>query len=334
MRKAQPLAGILAALLVTTGTPSTPVRGRQTGEIATVSSLQFHSDFWMNLHHVLYAAAWSNRPQAGTLRALAGALPAPLDPPFTDEERSTWRAAVEYYDRELAGRDLLFGRGMMSVKDALVAGDLSRDAIGPDLQRILESTAPIYRRYFWFTHDRANRQWTNATVEQVKMVGPDLISRLEKFYGVGWFPEPVRVDVVWVGNRQGAYTTDGPPPHVTISSGDPDNSGWTGLEIVFHEVSHVLVLPLQNELETALGPQARTHEVLWHVIQFYVTGSAVQQTLKARSIDYVPYMYSTGLFDRAWSRYRAAVEANWGPYVQGTVTRAEAIAGTVRDLRR
>ena len=33
-------------------------------------------------------------------------------------------------------------------------------------------------------------------------------------------------------------------------------------------------------------------------------------------------------------RYRAAVEANWGPYVQGTVTRAEAIAGTVRDLRR
>jgi hypothetical protein len=334
MQSALRPAAIVAVFLLTVVASSTFLAGQQPQGIVEVSNLRFHSDFWMNLHHVLYAAAWSTRPQAGTLRALAGALPAPLDAPLTDEERVAWRAAVEYYDREIAGRDLLFGRGMMAMKDALVAGDLSRDAIGADLRRVLESAAPIYRRHYWADHDRTNRQWAGAVAEQVKMAGPDVISRLEKLYGVGWFAEPVRVDVVWVGNRQGAYTTDGPPPQVTISSGDPDTSGWAALEIVFHEVSHVLILPLQKELETALGAQARTHRDLWHVIQFYVTGAAVQQTLRARGVDYVPYMYSSGLFDRAWSRYRESVEANWKPYVDGKVTRAEAIAGTVEGLGR
>jgi hypothetical protein len=74
--------------------------------------------------------------------------------------------------------------------------------------------------------------------------------------------------------------------------------------------------------------------VLWHIIQFYVTGAAVQQALRARGVNYAPYMYSTGLFDRAWSHYRKPVEANWGPYVEGKIAREGAIAGTVRDLAR
>jgi hypothetical protein len=43
-------------------------------------------------------------------------------------------------------------------------------------------------------------------------------------------------------------------------------------------------------------------------------------------------MYSTGLFDRAWGRYRKPVESNWEPYVNGKVTLDEAIAGTVKML--
>jgi hypothetical protein len=309
------------------------VSQRSAPPIAVVSRLEFHSNFWMNLHHVLFAAAWANRPEAGTLRALAGRLPAPLEAPFTESERATWRAAVDYYDREVAARDMLFGRGMVSLKAAIVAGDLSRDAVGPDLRRALESAAPIYRRHFWPAHDRANREWIAAVADRVRKTGPDIIARLEKLYGVPWFSKPVRVDVVWVGNRQGAYTTTD-PPHATISSGDAELTEWGSVEIVFHEVSHVLVLSLQKELETALGDRLREHRVLWHVIQFYLTGAAVQQALRARGVDYMPYMYSTGLLDRAWGRYRKPVEANWAPYVEGKVTREAAIAGTIGDLGR
>ena len=54
----------------------------------------------------------------------------------------------------------------------------------------------------------------------------------------------------------------------------------------------------------------RSRDVLWHVIQFYLTGAAVQDVLAARGIAYTPYMYSSGLIDRAWSRYRKPVEEN------------------------
>jgi hypothetical protein len=99
---------------------------RDAGPVAELSNLGFHSDVWMNLHHTLYAAAWAGRPEAGTPRALAGRLPAPLDAPLTAEERRAWDAAVAYYDRELAARDLLFDRGMMSIKRALVARSRTR----------------------------------------------------------------------------------------------------------------------------------------------------------------------------------------------------------------
>jgi hypothetical protein len=54
--------------------------------------------------------------------------------------------------------------------------------------------------------------------------------------------------------------------------------------------------------------------------------------LRARGIEYTPYMYSTGLVDRAWSRYRKPVEESWEPYVRGTITRDQAIERTIAAL--
>jgi hypothetical protein len=307
------------------GTNQAPASAERVSE---VSDLQFHSAFWMNLHHVLYAAAWAGRPEAGTLRALAGVLPEPLSAPLSAEERHAWDASVEFYDREMAGRDLLFDRGMMRIKTALAAGDLASQAVDRDLREALERAAPVYRRHYWPAHDRANRVWIEATAGSLRSIAGDVIPRLEQLYGEKWFASPVRVDVVWVGNRQGGYTSNN-PTHVTVSSGDPEHKGWTSVEIVLHEVSHTLVLPLQKSLADALGDRLQAHGILWHVIQFYLTGAAVQQVLRARGIEYSPYLYSTGLFDRAWARYRQPVEENWEPYVKGTITRERAIQGTL-----
>jgi hypothetical protein len=197
---------------------------------------------------------------------------------------------------------------------------------------VLESAAPVYRRYFWPAHDKTNHQWIAAVTDRLRGIALETIPRLEKLYGVPWFTSPVRIDVVWVGNRQGAYTSVN-PVHATISSGDPDNAGWMAAEIVFHEVSHALVLPIQDAVARALGDRVREHGQLWHVIQFYLTGTVVQQVLRARGIDYVPYMYATGLFDRAWGRYRKVIEEHWPPYVEGRVTLQQAIEGTVAALR-
>jgi len=248
---------------------------------------------------------------------------------MTPEERTAWDLAIDYYDKNLASRDLLFSRDMIAINSALHHGDLSDGAITKDHRATLESVLPTYHRYFWPVHDRANRQWITFTTERMKTIAPEVITRLEKFYGVKWFTTAVRADVVWVGNRQGAYTSTG-PAHATISSAAKQD--WSSVEIVFHEYSHVLIEPIQESLERALGDRIRDHRELWHVIQFYLTGAAVQQVLAARRIDYTTYLDS-GLFDRAWPQYRQVIESNWGPYVGGRITLEAAISGTVQALR-
>lgn len=303
------------------GTPERPTR------VTEVSQLEFHSSFWLNLHHTLYAAAWARRPEAGTLRARAGALPAPLDAPLSDEERQAWTTAVDFYDQELANRDLLFDGRLSRMKPFLARGDVSALEVGDDVRKVLRQAAPVYRKHYWPEHDKVNRAWIDATVNDIRQVAPEVIAKLERFYGVKWFDSPVRIDAVWIGNRQGAYTTT-EPVHAVIASGVPDHKGWNSVEIVFHEISHKLIYPLEADLAKALGDGIKQHRDLWHVVQFYLTGAAVQQTLRARKIEYTPYLYQ-GLIDRAWPQYRDVADKVWRLYADGVIDRDEAIRRSV-----
>ena len=102
--------------------------------------------------------------------------------------------------------------------------------------------------------------------------------------------------------------------------------------MVLHEVAHELILPIQKELATAFGDRWKQHGVLWHVVQFYMTGLALERILERRGIGAPQYLYSEGLFDRAWPQYRKPVEDNWGPYMHGEITRAQAIERTLAAL--
>jgi hypothetical protein len=290
--------------------------------VTTIANLEFHSSFWVNLHHTLFAAAWARRPET-TARRLVGPLPAPLAGQLSREEREAWDAAVAYYDRELADQDLRAGRGMTPIKIALAAETLSAEAIGPALRAALERAAPVYRQHFWPAHDQANRDWIRTTGDLLRSIERDVVVSHERLYGRPWFTSPVRVDIVWVGR---AYTTLNPVTHATVSPAEGSGlTAWTGVEMVLHEVCHELILPTEELLAKALGARVKEHGGLWHVIQFYQTGAALQRILRARDIDYTPYMYSTGLFERAWSHYRPPVETHWAPYVRGEITRDQAI---------
>jgi len=292
--------------------------------VTEVEQLRFYSSFWINLHHTLYGAAWDLRPHTGARRPV-DPLPARLTAPFTDEERATWEAAIVFYDRDIADRDLRFGRGMADIKLALADGRLDADVIGKELRATLERAAPIYRRHFWPAHDRSNREWIAETSERLRGIARDIVPTLERLYARSWFTSPIRVDIVWVGR---AYTTLN-PTHATVSTAENVLKNWTSVEIVLHEISHELILGIERELAVAFGDRLGGHDGLWHVVQFYLTGMAVQDVLRRRGVDYSPYLYSTGLFDRAWSNYRKTIEDVWTPYIRGTATRAQAIERTV-----
>jgi hypothetical protein len=106
---------------------------------------------------------------------------------------------------------------------------------------------------------------------------------------------------------------------------------WLAAETVLHEYSHILVLDLEKRLVAALGDDLTRHPVLWHAIQFYLTGEVMRAALARRSIAFTPA--SAGLFDRSWPQYRQPIVDSWGPYVQGRGTMDDAIAKTVAALR-
>jgi hypothetical protein len=295
--------------------------------VVTVANLEFHSAFWVNLHHLLYGAAWARRPDTGARRWV---LPAPLSAGLSTEERSAWEATIDYYDRHVADRDLLTGSGMTRLRVALAAEDLASDAVGNELRTVLERAAPIYRRHFWPAHDRANRLWIQDTTERLRAIEREIVTAHERLFGRPWFAAPVRVDIVWMGR---AYTSLNPMTLATVSPAESAVREWTGVEMVLHEVCHELILPVRDALNAALGDDLKQHGGLWHVVQFYMTGTALAQILAARGISYTPYMYSTGLFDRAWGQYRKLIEEFWFAYVRGEITRTQAIERTIAALR-
>ena len=295
--------------------------------VAEVAKIRFVSDELMNLHHFLYAWAWRTRTEGRPLSQRLAALP---EAPFTPDERDAWDRAVRYYDRELASKDLL-DEGMVSIKDALVRTGLDGPGIAPALRDVLRAALPIYRRHFWAEHDRVNRAWSAVVADRLATLAPETIPRLETLYATPWFTEPARADIVWVGSWAGGYTTDG-PAHATMSSTHPGmQDQWLAAETVFHEYSHILVLDLEKRLGAALGDDLTQHPVLWHAIQFYLTGEVMRAALGRRSIAFTPA--SAGLFERAWPQYWQPIADAWGPYVQGRGTMDDAIAKTVAALR-
>jgi len=293
-----------------------------------------HSSFWPNLNNVLWAEAWTQRPKSAE-PSPAGALPEPLKANLTAGERAAWESAVKYYDDEIADLHPLFEMG--PIRKAMLAARAELPAAGlePDHRRVLSAAAAVYRKHWWSGHDFANRAWVTDPLSKVASLSPAVPDRLAKLYGTPWFTQPVRVDVVRVTSREGAFTSIDPPPaYITIASGNPNMTGWMAAEVLFHEASHALAMPIVQAFGAEQKAQGKlAARDLWHVALFYLTGEVVRQTLQSRNIAFEPYIYKTGLFDRAWPQYKLAIETHWKPYVDGKASRADAIKNVVTAIK-
>jgi hypothetical protein len=301
--------------------------------VAEVSQLRLYSSFWQNLHHFLYVSAWE-RPITATGPRLA--MPLPQDPAvsLTPEERRAWDGAVSYYAENIASRDLLFDADLTRIKLALSDADdaLTGVRIDDALRSALLNAAPIYRRYWWTRHDAANRNWIELVSRQTSTVAAPIIARLTALYRVPWFTTPVRVDIVRVGKSQGAYTSINPRPHVVVASGDSSYDGWSGTEMLFHETCHALTFEMRRAVDGAAKAANKQPRDLWHVVLFYVAGEVTRQQLAKISVDYRPYLYATGLFDRAWPSFRDPVERHVRAFVDGQITLDQMAAELAKAL--
>jgi hypothetical protein len=306
---------------------------------STANLFDFHSGFWINLHHFLYRQALLSQPQKGPQSlALTGADSDELQH-LSPAERESWNAAVSYYAGSFAKRDLLFDEGLISIKDKLedaeTSPDLAKVQISVELKVVLLSAAPIYRRHWWPRHDADNREWIGHLRPLVMQYGSTLCTEIIRIYGQPWPRYPVRVDTVTYANWAGAYTTLY-PTRPTISTTDSANQGTAALEIVFHETSHGMMDKVMNAIQAAEA-NLNTHRLdrpfhsgaIWHAVLFYTAGELVAEWIPG----YVPYADKNGLWVRAWpAPDRSLIEKDWKPHLNGSMELQQALSQLVDDL--
>ncbi len=275
------------------------------------TSFEFHSNFWVNLHHFLYEQATAD----------------PKPPPGPPE----WETAVAYYRDKIAKLDLL-SREAEAINNILAdipnTASLDKSGLDPQLMEVLTKAAPVYRGRWWLEHDRMNRVWIAAITPRITKYAATLRQELSAAYATAWPSAPIHVDVAESANWSGAYTTLF-PTHITISSVNPGNQGDSGLEILFHESSHALIA----NVNSALSAEVRAEHKLfkrrdfWHALLFYTTGEIVR-----RHIDgYTPYAFKNGLYERSWEGVPEILDRDWKPYLDGKVDLATAVRKLVAD---
>ena len=295
-------------------------------------------DFWLNLHHFLYAA--------GVVEAkLPEASQAALAPAGPDmqrglerldaEQKRQWADVVAKYAQQWS-RTNPQTEPAANVVRALAAVDeastLAAAKLDPALRSALEQAAPIYRIGWWTTHRDGNRAWRAQMEPLLARYGERVRDYLTRAYAIEW-PQTGRViRVTSYANFGGAYSlVNG--GLVIVSSVTPSSRGLSGLETVFHESLH------QWDPQTfgALGEQAKKTNVrvpqdLPHAMIFFTVGEAV----KSVAPDYVPLVETLGIWDLRLSgatlpasRLRQPLLDTWKPFLDGRGTREDGLAALV-----
>ena len=322
---------------------------------------EFHSDFWVNLHHTLYqeakfrgstSAQTTDRDKAPSKNrpTLKSSNPKVA---LTPAEQRAWDEALNYYAANYTDKDLLFTTELILIKNQLGDFDGCDELSGrkkktcdaglpADLTRVLEGAAVVYRAHDWPSHDLANRRWVLRVAPLVREQGLGLSQRLADIYQTKWPKDKIRVDVCAYANRSGAYTTID-PLRVTISSTDPRNQDAEALEVLFHEASHGIADTVQRAILRECRQRERAvPRDLWHALIFYTTGEVIRPVITstntdasddgAATITYTPYAIREGIYQRGWDGYLKLLTQFWQPYLDGKSTFDDAIARMVSAL--
>lgn len=331
-------AGLLWAALATLGSwPLNPAAAATLPPAAAPPAqrlrFEYHSSFLMNLHHFLLDA--SRRREALPPEQAACTL--------EEGEHTALNQARDFYAGQFERRHPLFDEGLSAIKQALRQADDGRvraqglAGLPEPLAQQLDAAAPGYRRCIWPAHEASNRRWIEQAQALDARFGAAVQARLERQLTQTFTRQPLRTDLVWVtGSREGAYSSD-EPEHVVMPSGRSDYQGDAALEMLYHEASHVgvmrpLFLSMAEALKTTPRPNAQQ---LWHALQFYTVGLAVQEVLRQDGgRAYTSYAERADLYRLArWHHALPAIQAHWLPWLrEGRPAFADAVDALVRAL--
>ena len=311
-----------------------PLASAQDGpDSARTALFAIRSDFETNLNDALIDAG--DTRGADSAQVVPDSCLATLAPSV----REGWAAALGYYAKVISRTDVFSRQQILLRTDLAGLANAADDDRGREFVRIAAglraAAAPAYRACGWPAQQQRNRRWIGSIVERLTQHEAAIVQRLEALYGQQWQQRPIRVDVVGTAGWAGANSMQSlGRGHLLVS---PRYQGNEALEIVFHEASHLLMMP-GSPLRAALDTAAQAAGValprdLWHVVMFFTTGDVVRQSLADAGVaGYQPIVYSIFARGDGWSAFRAPLERHWPAFLSGRATAREAATALLRSL--
>jgi len=292
----------------------------------------FHTDeLWLNLHHFLYVLGRAENKERDTAREAVSGAPADQErglETLSAKEQKIWRDAVASYAAGVSKRDLVFDDPLPAITGALSRSGDSKSLTGvevdPAIRTILHSAAPIYRKAWWKKHRDANRSWQKTIDALVDRHGAAVLAFITYAYKLPWPTTGFPVHVSAYSNWAGAYSTSG--NLLVISSQSQGLQDIYGLETVFHEAMHQWDEQVFETLrEQAVKVNKFFPRGLSHSMIFFTAGEAVRRAVPG----HVPYAEKFGVWQRGLGPMKVALEEIWKPYLDGKVTREEALRALI-----
>jgi hypothetical protein len=295
----------------------------------------FHSNFWVNLHQVLFheallRAGKPNRQLQNTPPLSAAAI--------SEQDQITWNAAVSFYAAHLGTRPQHGDDELIQINDELAeqpdnGANPKLNGLPPEIAAVLQSAAVIYRKYWWPQHNKSNENWLASQKDRLQQLGPKLATAMTKDLHQPWPATPIRVDVCFYVVALGYAFTTTHPSHTTFSSSDPTTQDLSGFELLFHEASHTFADTLMNAFSAEGGRQHKEVGDLWHSVLFYTSGVELRRLLPAsEQASFAPYAYRYGVYNGGWAKYRGLLETHWQAYLNGKVDFTDTIHSMVAAL--
>jgi hypothetical protein len=310
--------GAIAAAALTCGNASAQVPAAQRTVVASTAYFRFQSDPLYNLHDLL---TWRT----------SGLRSAPSDSCATASyaDRQSFARAEQLYASKRGSDRNRFILAMRFEVAGFPGLGLQADIIIAPALALLNGALPAYHGCWWEKHDWRNRGWIAQLVPRLRAHEDSIATRLARLFQNDW-EKPFPVDVVTFASSTGAstvveHTTSTFPPRIRVIAA-MQRSRW-----LFHEASHTIIGSARDVIRRVLSDSAtigtsQPPRDLGHVLLFYTTGRVTQQRLaETGTPGYEPYMYSEGVFDRAWPDLRAPVEQHWQAYLDGKSSLVEAL---------
>ena len=350
MRAASATASAVCFLLLCSATAH--ARQEEQGDPRPTPVFEFHSGFWVNLHHFLYLQGRMLRaglegaqrePEIATRYKALASIEG-----MTEEQQHAWQAAVQVYALSWSSRDLLLANQMVLINDRLAeledCPDLTgrsavecTSGIAKDLVGALEEAAPIYRQRWWAEQDRINRAWVAAMIPQVRSMGGNVAGQLAETYESKWRAR-IHVDVVYYAGPQGAYTSLA-PLHLMIASSDTRNQSVGGFETLFYEASHVIGKGVEESIDRECRRlQKPIPRDLWNALLFYTTIERMGRTSASRQAGAnaasksASFRNANSLYVRGWGDYEPLLQRFWQPYLDGQADMNTAVARLINAI--